>query len=401
MATQIDTEHDDDPNADLRAILDNALASGGEDEPDDGGLDAPLPEDTGRDKLISSKKAAEIADELSIQRSRPDRVAPEKDSAPPAEDKPAEEAAKADQPPADAEAKPEDKPADITALDAAALLEGVDPTKAGEITRRLTEVQPLRDLYDRHREELAAHGSTPAEAMGRLVDINRYAMANGAEYLAWFAGNVLPADQREAALTKAVAPFGYKLVKEDVAAVDEALLADDEFDDDSTKRLKATAREMAQKLKDAAQNQPAVQIPGPDSPAVRAERDLRAWVDEKDATGQPLRPLFETLSPVISAKAAEQLRATGKPVTTADLTRIYNDEVTLLRQRIGVPVTSAAPAQQAAVDPAKKAADAAEAARKASKSVDGSGQGASRRPAAAGPNDDIRAIVQAAFGASD
>ena len=161
---------------------------------------------------------------------------------------------------------------------------------------------------------------------------------------------------------------------------------DDMFLDDTTRALR---EEVASLKAQIAGKAPSF---GPDTPErqqqLTAQRQLSDFVSERDEAGQPRRPFFDHLRPRIVEMALSHRNSTGQHVTTDDLQRFYDQALEEARSAFGNPTpnpnasgNSAAQAAKPVADQIKERAAAAQKAQRASKSIDGTGQGASRRPA--------------------
>lgn len=331
---------DDGMPDDLRAKFEEAFKV--EEDDDDGGLDSPF-DDTKAEKLdtVPQDKGHELIDRARLE-------------------KPKEEPAKTgDDEPAKAERKsPEgQEPPKLEEMDVSALLDGIDDSRKTEITRRMGAADEVLGLFAGREEELKAHGTDAKGAMERLLYLNSFAQQKPDEYLAWVATQV--SQKPEEALGAAAARLGFKIVKAD--ADDD----DDLFADPKEKKPAAQPGEF-----------------GPDAPANRVAAEFNRFVNEKGPDGKPLRPLFDKVGADVARMAKAHRDTTGQFVTTADLARFYDAAVTDLRRAMGVEApTSAAQPAASVQDQLTAAAASAEKAKKASKSIDGTGQGASRRPA--------------------
>jgi hypothetical protein len=356
---------DDKLLGDITALLEEG------DEDEEGGLGAPMEEpDDKTPNTVGQEEGADLASEARIK------------GKPKADDVEADPKPKADA--AEPDTKPEAKTADaaktdtaddIKAIATADLLKDVPEAQRGEITRRLSEadamLKPFQTEYA--KAELSRHGASPQDAMSRLVELNEFAQQKPDEYLAWVATE-MKADAPHEVLEGAAKLIGYKLVKDGGDEVD------DEFLDDETKAIREENARLKAQISGGTRNF------GPDTQERRSARDtqhqLQGFMTETDAEGKALRPYFTQLQPRIAAMAQEQHAATQRPVTVEDLGRFYEAAVAEVQQIAGGganPAAQAAPA--ASQSPQDKAAAAAEKAKLASKSVDGTGQGAGRRPA--------------------
>ena len=273
-------------------------------------------------------------------------------------------------PAADAAAVPEAAPADIKATDMEALLDGLPDDRRTEVARRMGEADQVMSIFKGREAELQMHGVSAHDAMARMIDLNEFAHKNPDEYIAWVAGQMNAAAPHEI-MAKAAERLGYKLVPVDPEP-------DDEFADPEMKRLRAEVRELkgANKSTDF----------GPDTPERQSQRQvintLQSFIEERGADGKPLRPAFPILRDRIGQLASERRAATGKPVTTEELHGLYLAAESEARQSLGIAaVVSAAQPAKPVAQPLQDKAAAVAKAQIASKTIDGSGQGAPRHPA--------------------
>lgn len=386
--------NEDDEKADdeLRNLLREKIASAQTDDKDEGGgFDAPL-DTTPANQTVSAEDGFELAEKARFtDRKAPDTAGADFQKAidagaePPA-DKAAEQgsaASTADQ----------TKPADATTTTQPAAATTEDPTKSqatdedfatkpldallgslgdkekAEITRRVQFGDEFGALFKGREDELRIHGNiTPAQATARLLQINEFAQKNPDEYVAWVATQMKP-DAAHTVIEGAAKKLGYKLVPD--------IEAGDEFEDEATKALRLENHRLKMSQ---------VQINGPDDPQITAQhaitRSIETFATERDASGALLRPHYEALKPQIAAMATARRKETGQPVTLADLDGFYRAAEADVRKSFGIQPTSAA--QTVATVPSqetKTAASEVEKAKTASKAIDGTGQGADRRPA--------------------
>ncbi|MEN9926283.1 MAG: hypothetical protein RL268_2409 [Pseudomonadota bacterium] len=366
-------EHDDGADGGLRDALREALASSTSIDTNDSveteaPLDAPEP-----DKVVPLDQAAALADEAQRKAMEP----AEKDEKPAdtekAEAKP-DTPAEPEKPVEEQKAEPE-KPADLAASTVDALLDGVPDDRRTEITNRLASASRVTDLFKGREAELQQHGTTPEGAVARFLQLNEFARKTPDEYVAWVVSQVA-GDRGLDVLQAAAGHLGLKLVPEAETKAEE-----DPFEDPAIKAL----REENAALKAAAKT-PATEF-GPDTTARRVQRELDQFRTELDpASGKAKRPLFDALQARIGALAKEHHAATGQFVTTADLDRIYTQAEGEARAHLGIAATPAPPATTIAAEAKpvvaqtdKSAADIAKA-KAASKSLDGTGQGAAYQP---------------------
>lgn len=345
-----------------------------EDEPEDGGgLETPIEEPDGSDVDVISHEdgrniLADAEIEKGIKKKAKATAAGEQDGD--EDEKPEAKAKEDDKAPSD----------DIKSADFSTLLEGLPDDRRGEVTRRLRDaesaLEPFKAPYI--QEQMKEWGASPQEVAGRLVELATFARQKPAEYIAWIATQSATPEKMTDLLNGAATLLGYKVVKADGDGDDD----DDMFEDPEVRAL----REENQKLKAQIGGGPEF---GPDTPERQqtrtAQQELSAFINAVDERGAPLRPMFETLRPRIAEMAAAQQRETGKAVTTQDLQSIYDRAVDEARRAFGGANPgagdSAAKPQNSVEDQAKKKADAARKAQRASKTIDGTGQGAARHPA--------------------
>jgi hypothetical protein len=134
---------------------------------------------------------------------------------------------------------------------------------------------------------------------------------------------------------------------------------------------------------------------------------ITSFITEKNTDGTPKRPHWDRLKGDVVTRASAQREATGKPITAQDLDRFYQESEAAARAAFGVPAPApAAPAAQAkpavsGVTTTKAASpDRVARAKAASTSIDGTGQGAGRRPAL--PEDaSLEQVIRHAAGYTD
>jgi hypothetical protein len=216
------------------------------------------------------------------------------------------------------------------------------------------------------------HGTNPTEQIDRLLELNEFAQNKPDEYLAWVATQTMGEKPHEA-IAGAAKLLGYKLVEDKADDQDD----EDLFEDPALQALRDENAALKAKL---GGDRPEF---GPDTTERRsvrdAERNLQNFVNETGPDGQPLRPYFNMLEGRIGEMARLKVQETGRALTLEDLGGLYDAAVAEIQSAFG---TSAAQTQPSVTDLAdQKKADAAEKARRASKTIDGSGQGTSRRPA--------------------
>ena len=382
-----ENDMEEDGTADL---IRKAFEGEDDDDDDDGGFDQPLEGKSEEPDVVSPEEGRDLLDDADLAKAKGKKLDGEpttdKDDAENTDDTTgdSDKAETAD----DAEGEDEKDPVDLSGADVASLLEGVPDDRKAELTRRFKEADevlaPFKSPYV--QEQMKQFGAKPQDVANRLVDLATFAQQKPDEYLAWAASEMADGPDKVGEVLSAAAKLhGYKLVK-DGDEDDE----DDMFADEETKSLKARIRELEGQLSGKTGDAPSF---GPDTPQRQQARTLQqtihSFINETDDAGQLRRPYFEQLQPQITQKAAQHRAATGNPVTVEDLDQFYNEAVSEARAAFGAPQTptpapqapSAAQNAPSVADQLKKKADAALRAQRASKSVDGTGQGASRRPA--------------------
>jgi len=381
---------EDDGTADMiRKLVDDMNADDGD---DDGGFDQPMSDrESELPDVVGPDEGHDLLDKTKdIKTEAKDESAKDESAKPDEEPKPENQDEKAAKPDDDAEKETKeattDEAKEVPDLKAAAvsdLLEGVADDRRSEISRRLGEASQIMDVFKDHSAELERHSTTPKAAMNRLIELNSFAQKNPDEYLAWVSRET-GGDNPAKALEGAAKLLGYKMVK-DVPETPEV----DEY---ATDRERELIEENA-RLK-AAQQQPQRDF-GPDTPdrqQVRSVQDtLQNFVGETDESGSLKRPHWELLAPQIGQMASRMATEVGRPLNTNDLQTIYDQAVSQARSAF-VPAgeqpapaeqggNTAAQAAQAVTDTIARKAAAATKAQRASKNIDGTGQGAPRRPA--------------------
>jgi hypothetical protein len=259
------------------------------------------------------------------------------------------------------EAKQEAPAADDAEIDG--FLSALPDTARTAVKARIGAADEILGLFKGRETEMQRFGVTPATAVGELLKIEQYSRTNPADYLAWAAGQ-LGGDPVET-LSKAASRLGLKVVQ---AASDD----DDPFEDPEVKAMRAElaaykARESGPQL-------------GPDAPQNRAMSDLEAF--------RASAPHFDAVAEYVAAQASAHVQKTGKPVGVADLKRFYDANVQALGLEPSAPESKSAaqvqqPVAQQTQKPAAAPSNSVQRAMAASKSLDGSGHGAGRRPALA------------------
>jgi len=321
-------DQDDDLTAALRSEMEKVGDGSDSDDDDSGGFDAPLDED-------AIEKRDTVDEEEGVKRIQEarDKVF----------EKP--EVKKEDVKTPDAKAKDPDttqKPEENEEVDPDPLSEGNDKAKpdAPELTDEAydTAIGGLPDnvkarlsadraAYDEvlapfkgREDEMQRIGSTPKDAIARFVQLNDYAARDPAGYMAWVASESSGGDPEKAKafLEKTAATMGYKVEKvEDNADADDPFMSDKERE--LTERVRLLEGETGQ------------QQVGPDSPQEQMRRDqeqtrqeIVGFISESGADGQPLRPHFEKLQPMIVGLIKAETERTGAKVSTAGLQQAYD-----------------------------------------------------------------------------
>lgn len=383
------SDFDDDGTEDvIRRAFDEQM--GKLPEEDDGGFDQPF-EDIEKDKpdVVGPDEGRDLLDDAEMKRhkgakpeAKPAEATPKDGEKAEIDKKPEDEPAKA----AETEAKPadDDKPAeaiDLTATGVDALLDGVPDDRKAEVSRRLGEADKVLAPFAAYKDQLSHAGKTPIEALNRLLDLNNFAQQKPDEYLLWVAQQSNGEDPGSV-LESAAKKLGMKLVKEG---------ADDEMFDDAEK-AELKAREAERTRADT------MSSIGPDAPGWQVQQQINAFTTATDENGQLKYPRFNELGSTISQIAANHAQTSGQLVTVQDLPRFYaaaeamanhlnpptpqpQPAPTAAAPEAAPTVSSAAQATAAVEEQIQKNAAAVTKAQRASKSVDGSGQGASRQPA--------------------
>ena len=261
------------------------------------------------------------------------------------------------------------------------LLAGLEDGRRSAIKDRITASDSVMSIFKGHEATLQAHGTTPDQVMRRLVSINDYANKKPDEYLAWAANQIDP-ENAETILISAAAKLGLKLVRED----------QDPFEDEETKAMRDENRRL--KSRDRKLEFGPGDVTAPVGlTAEQSVEAITAFVNAKNADGTPAHPHWERLRGDVAERASAHKASTGKFITTQDIERFYREAESDARAAFGgqpsAPAAqpAATPAAQAqapvaSIAPTKAAAsDSVNRAKAASKSIDGTGQGAGRRPA--------------------
>lgn len=361
----------------IRKAYDDLVA---DDDDDDGGMDAPIqarrsemPDVVGPERGRELVDDAELGGDEYKKRHAEGDAATEDDSA---DDEAEQEADENDDDSSDSETANDAEEAnagDEKGDDFEALIKGLPDGAREKVAERISQADRVMAPLKAREKQLESMGVTPEQAMNRLVELNDFAVQKPDEYLAWAASNLSSEDGGESALQKAAEKLGFKLAKAESDTEDDIFLDED---------TKAIQEENARLKKQLEGNKPM----GPDDPEWRkareAEAALQTFMTARDqATGELLHPHFDRLQPQIAQKAREHVEKTGKPVTAEDLSRLYGEAEQEMRQTFGVQGNSAATAQPDVAKDLQKKAASAQRAQRASKTIDGTGPGASRRPA--------------------
>ena len=275
------------------------------------------------------------------------------------------------------------------------LLDGVSDDRKAEVERRLQAARdamaPFETVFA--KGQMNELGATPAQVAGRLTELAEFANTKPDEYIAWVAGQSAGSPEKVVDVLNAAAKFHGLEVRP--IAPDTGSEDDDLFDDPEIAELKRENAELKARL------EPKKEF-GPDT-AHRQEtrtqqQSMDAFINEVDpSTGQPKRPHFPLFQAEIASRAKAQREQKGAPITIDDVGVIY--DAIVAEVGIGAPKASDdTPANPSAAKPNNGVAQqtqqaaAANKAKKASKSVDGTGQGANRRPAL-GPNASIEEVI--------
>jgi len=387
-------DDEDDLTAALRANL--SKMDDDDAEEDNGGFDAPLDEskiesrDTvseedgvkrvqeARDKATSAagKKAKDEEDEddpLKQDGEKPKAKAPAAAAEPKADDKGAETP--------DPNQTPEVREkqlADDAAYEAA--IGGLSEDVRNRIQAEREEYQGVMAPFKGREDQLKALGVDKKDAVAWFVNVNDYAQRDPAGYAAWAISQTSNGDAQkvEEVLKNAAEKLGYSIQKSSGPDDDD----DDPFMSDRERELLEENR----RLKGA---QAPVQDYGPDSQQEVGRRAVMEVITEADESGQPVRPHFDKLQPMILNIVKQEVAATGRPMTADSLRKAYE------QAELAHPETRDAAterllearkfAAQGNPDVAKRnnkdAAATARAKAASSKIIDGPGQGASRQTA--------------------
>ena len=381
MAQSINTPSEDieddfpDEDDELGEIIRKAMAET-EDAGDDTVFSGPL--DVPENTRVPIEKGLELVEEVTFKRGLDRR----KDAA---TDMQSSKAQADGDDTAPAEGDEPVKAVEVTPASAAdeidTLLDGLEDDRRSAIKDRIAASDAMMSVFKGHEAALQAHGTTPDQVIRRLVSINEYANKKPDEYLAWAANQIDP-ENAEAILISAASKLGLKLVRED----------EDPFEDEETKAMRDENRRL--KSRDRKLEFGPGDVTAPVGlTAEQSVEAITAFVNAKNADGTPAHPHWERLRGDVAERASAHKASTGKFITAQDLERFYREAESDARAAFGGQQTepSAQPAQPAAAQarapvasivPTKAAAsDSVNRAKAASKSIDGTGQGAGRRPA--------------------
>lgn len=391
-----DDDGEDDLTATLREQMDKMEAD--PDEEDRDGLTQPPAEIDDKEAIetVTEAEGRKIADDVrhKIDTGR-DETTPEPKAATDdegseakAKDKSGDENSNGDDTASAENDKTTPETEDLTALDTAALLKGVQKSRRGEIERRLLVASEAMKPFnsDFIRDQMKEFGKSPVQVASRLVELAAFAKKNPGEYIAWVT-------EQSAASPEKVVEVLNEAAKHLGLSVSSAESDDDDpFKSDRERELEeeiAVLRGEKQKGRQAF---------GPDTDERVRERTVQeqmaSFIEAKDDQGQPLRPYWSQMEPAVTRKAAAHMQTTGQRPTFDDLGRFYDQSVAEMMAAFGNAAKDPEPASDPKHEQARAAADKAA---KASKSIDGSGQTANRRPANAETDDSIEAILGRLF----
>lgn len=369
-----DREEGEDDTSD---VIRQALAAQGvdaDDEDDDAGFDQAPIEDAPGDDRVSQEEGTKLASDAQLKAETGEGDDKEKTPDAPNDEEGESKPKEAEEP-----QKTEDDAPDLTAAPMDQLLRDVPEASRAELTRRLSDAERIMAPFqsDYARAQMEQFGSSPEQMSARLMQLAEYASTKPDEYLAWAAQEMAASpDKIGEVLGNAAKLHGYKLVK----AEEEG--DDDIFADEETKALKRENADLKRRLEGGG---PAF---GPDTPQMQQQRDVQTalsnLVSERNPDGTLRRPHFQALEGHIARKAQAHRQQTQKAVTVEDIDRFYHEAETEFRGMFGNP---AAQTQTDVAEGDKQKAAAAERAKRASTSIDGTGQGANRRPALAADAD--------------
>ena len=379
-------DSEDDITATLREEM-GKLSDDDENDADSGGFDAPL-----EDEEIKSRDTVEEEDGIKrVQAARDNKDAPaaKKEDTHKGE-KPAEEAEpkNKDASPSGGNGEEDTKDEDgdkskstvATGDEYTAAIEGLPATVQERIKAQQSEHDAVMAPLKGREKQLEALGVQPKDAMQWFVNVNDYAMRDPAGYMAWVVGQSTggDAEKAEEVLKGAAEKLGYKIEKDTGATED-----DDPFMSDRERQLIQENQQLRANQQQQAQF-------GPDSPQEQSRRSVIEVVSEVNDQGQPLRPHFEKLQPMILAIVKQQVDTTGKPMTADDLRSAYGQaelaHPDTREEATNRLIEAKSAAQNKPNMPEKGEQNAAATAKSkaaSTKIIDGPGQGAGRQPAAA------------------
>jgi hypothetical protein len=329
-----------------------------DDKPDDVEADdfaADVEEDPNAPDVVDAKKGTDLASKAKLAADTKSRTTDTKPEAQPAPaDKPVEDNAQ----PAKTEAP---APADI-----AALVADLPEDKRQAVTQRLTAADAVLRQFTTPaaKASLQSLADTPEQAVTQMLYLANFAREKPDEYVAWVIKESANGDV-EKAMNAAAKHLGLKVIKD----TDE----DDDFVDPEVLALRKEIADLKGKS-------------GPSFGPFSQQRQVQMTqqqaldnlINERDEAGQPKRPHWSVLEPRITALATEARAKEGRALTVEDIAKLYDVARNEAMQVAGV---SSAATSQPDVSKLTQQAAAAEKARRASKSIDGGGQGARRRPA--------------------
>lgn len=327
-----------------------------DDKPDDIEADdfaADVEDDPNAPDVVDAKKGTDLASKAKLDADTKARTPDAKPEAEP-DDKPVEDKAK----PAEAEAP---APADI-----ADLVADLPEDKRQAVTQRLTAADAVLRQFTTPaaKASLQSLADTPEQAVTQMLYLANFAREKPDEYVAWVIKESANGDV-EKAMNAAAKHLGLKVIKD----TDE----DDDFVDPEVLELRKKVAQLEGKT-------------GPSFGPFSQQRQVQMTqqqaldnlINERDEAGQPRRPHWPTLEPRITALATEARAKEGRALTVEDIAKFYD---VARDEALKVAGVSSAATSQSDVSKLTQQAAAAEKARRASKSIDGGGQGARRRPA--------------------
>jgi len=376
----------DDPlTATLRDALDKAEADSTDDDQDEsGGFDAPIEdadiekrevmtEEEGTDAIQKARDGTKFkTDEATAPKSEEKNVGGKPDG----KAVEAEEADKGDEADSEAGDKPDDKAADVDLTDESYAAEIAK--MPNNVQERIKSYQAIAEPFKGREAEFEGFGKTPAEVVRSLVQINDYAQRDPSDYAAWAIQQTTGNDPEkiQKVITEAAEKLGFRVTKEDGPDLDDPFLTDKERElMEENAALRASA---------GAENGPVV---GPNAPENQMRQIALDFINEVGADGQPVRPDYETLHPLITQIVAQQ-KAAGVQITKDVLQEAYTqaefmnpDTREAAALRLAAQKNSAQPKTDVLKQDQQNAAKVRRAKDASSKIIDGPGQGTSRQPA--------------------